>query len=309
MGESPQTAPTQSPADDLEPLICPNCGYDLRQSPGERCSECGQAIDRSIVRASNFPWAHRRHLGRIAALCTTVWLVSINSKRLRFEISKTQLLADGRAFRKWIAAIVATALISIAITLVASYHGLDRLGVKPISRLSNINARGGATGWFQDLAVPWSAGATMIPTWPLMLTFLAIHLTGIPQRLFKLKTASPKIQERAAAIGCYSIAPLAWLLPLFALWGPLYYEVSHHTLEARWLTLWLAASPWLALLIALLTMMRVVQWSLRVRYGGPEHALVAIPSLLGLWLLALLLFLGIFPWCIGFVWLVIDSLQ
>src|SRR6266513_1636426 len=108
MGESPQTTSAQSSSDDSEPLICPHCGYDLRKTPGEVCSECGQRIDRSSLATSSFPWVHRRHLGRIRTFGKTVWLITIDSKQLRYESARNQLLADGIAFRKAMAGTVAT---------------------------------------------------------------------------------------------------------------------------------------------------------------------------------------------------------
>ena len=37
-------------------LICLNCGYDLRGTPGDKCSECGTAFDREDIRHSFIPW-------------------------------------------------------------------------------------------------------------------------------------------------------------------------------------------------------------------------------------------------------------
>src|SRR5437764_1356268 len=174
MGELPHTATSQSLADDSEPLLCPYCGYDLRQSPGEICSECGHTIDRSSLSTSNFPWPHRRHRGRVRTFCKTVYLITINSKHLRYESARTQLLEDGRAFRKAMAATLAAALISICIILIVANHGLDFLAVQRPSNLANFPPQK-ALGALQDLVVPWSTAATMLPTWPLMLTLLAIY--------------------------------------------------------------------------------------------------------------------------------------
>jgi hypothetical protein len=58
-----------------------------------------------------------------------------------------------------------------------------------------------------------------------------------------------------------------------------------------------------------LTLLRILQWILRVRNLGSEFSLLIGPQLIGLWLFALVLDLGILPWCIGLVYLAIDSFR
>jgi len=309
MGELPQTAASQTIFDHSEPLLCPFCGYDLRRSPGEICSECGHTIDRSTLSTSNFPWPHRRHLGRIRTFWKTVFLITINSKQLRYESARTQLLSDGRAFRKAMAATLATALISIWIILIVANHGPDFLAVHRPSNLVNSPPQK-PLGQLQDLAVPWSTAATMLPTWPLMLTFLAIYLTGIQQRLFRLKDASPQIQNRALTIGYYSTAPLALVFPAILPWAATLYLFVGQMPAITTPNLITAHSPLLlVILIPPLTLIRIIQWNLRITHRGSEHALYLMPKILALYLLGLILFLGILPWCIGFLWLVIDSFR
>lgn len=61
--------------------------------------------------------------------------------------------------------------------------------------------------------------------------------------------------------------------------------------------------------IVLLTMVRIIQWAARVRGWGVGRAMLAVPQLLLIWLLGAVFFLGLLPWCIGFIWLVIDSFR
>src|SRR3954469_12467842 len=95
MGESLQTPPAQ--LSDIDPLPCPNCGYDLRASLDDQCSECGQAIDRSTLGITSFPWPHRHN---VRNYLKTLWLITINSRRLRFETWKNQNLAAARSFQR-----------------------------------------------------------------------------------------------------------------------------------------------------------------------------------------------------------------
>ena len=66
-------------------LFCPACGYDLRGSDGNRCPECGLAIDRESLRVRGFPWAHRREVGRVRAYVRMVWQVLVGSRTLAYE--------------------------------------------------------------------------------------------------------------------------------------------------------------------------------------------------------------------------------
>src|SRR5690348_10913574 len=83
-----------------EPLPCPECGYDLRATHADLCNECGAAVDRSTLRVSSIPWTHRRTIGRFRAYIKTVWLFTIGSKKLAFEITKAQDLDAAVRFRR-----------------------------------------------------------------------------------------------------------------------------------------------------------------------------------------------------------------
>src|SRR5947207_12418956 len=112
MAESSTPSTTAISLDDDESLLCPTCGYDLRGTSVDRCSECGTAIDRATLRKSNFPWANRREIGRIQAYIRTVWRVTIGGRFLAHEASKPQDPNDARSFRRVTAALVAIALVS-----------------------------------------------------------------------------------------------------------------------------------------------------------------------------------------------------
>jgi hypothetical protein len=61
--------------------------------------------------------------------------------------------------------------------------------------------------------------------------------------------------------------------------------------------------------VILLSLFRIVQWAARVRGSRADRATAQGVRLIGLWLLEALFLLGILPWCIGLVWIVIDSFR
>jgi len=295
MGESLQPPPGH--LQDSDPLPCPNCGYDLRANLAEKCSECGQTIDRATLGISNFPWVHRRHAGRIRTYWKTVWLITIDSRRLKFETWKNQNLDDARFFQRWTAFIVALTLSACCVAVLIDNPNLFALPI-PAPRLAT---------WTDDLLLPWLAGANLIPVLPAMLFLLGIHLTTIHQRLFRAKSAFVPMQERARAIARYATAPLASLLPLAVFCGALNLMLPG-TFRNNILLMAIAILASLfAVLLVPLTLLRILQRILRVRNLGLEYSLLIAPRLIGLWLFVLLLDLGILPWCIGLVYLAIDS--
>lgn len=67
-----------------EDLYCPQCGYNLRGIPENRCPECGFGYDRGAIRAQAISEACNRHAALrhvmgyaiFAATCALVYLVS-----------------------------------------------------------------------------------------------------------------------------------------------------------------------------------------------------------------------------------------
>ena len=88
----------ETPAD--VDLICPFCGYNLRGTPGERCSECGKEFDRATMAQSQIPWSHRRKIGRVRAFVKTCWLVTWRPGKLAEEMNRPVSLKDALAFRR-----------------------------------------------------------------------------------------------------------------------------------------------------------------------------------------------------------------
>ena len=297
----PPTSATDPAALEDESLVCPHCGYDLRAAPaGGRCSECGDVFDPAELRTSGFPWAHRHERGRIRAYLHTVWLVTIGSRSIAHEASRPQRGGDGRSFRRVTGALVATGAFGVFFTAVVGFEGFQFLAVQQ----SDFRQLRPTERWLQDVAVPWSAAATLPPVIPLMLIGLAFALTSAHGRLFKLKDVPAARQQRADALAGYAIAPMFWLLPASA-WGGVMLAIvfrDAHDSPFGWLLLWL-----LLALGFLGSILRVTQWSMRIRYAGWDRALLDVPRLVGLWLWNVLFFLVVLPWCIGLAWFIIDS--
>ena len=288
----------QIAADEGERL-CPYCGYDLRANPGERCSECGQPIDHNEQAHSAIPWVHRRHLGRVRTYLKTVWLVTIDSRKLRGQAGRILKKADAQSFRRITAGLMAVALVG-AFAFVAD--DLSRL----ISDYRfNVSVVQPTAPRVHDLMVPWLAGITLPAVTPLMLVGFAFSLSGIHRRLFKAER--PSREESAQALACYAAGPMAWCLPILSLGCALLYLDSIRLVSL---------GPGLVLImialatIGLLTIMgRITQLAIRVKRSGGERALIHAPYLGVLWLWASVVWLGVLPWAIGFVWIVIDSFR
>ncbi len=365
--------PAEAPEEDGP--VCPSCGYDLRGTVGDRCSECGGVFDRALLGRSGVPWARRKEIGRVRAYVSTVWLVAIGSRRLASEGSRAQDLWDGRAFRRVTAGLVSVVLVGLFGMMIWAAGGMEFLVVQPPSIWGS---QPGPEAWVFDLVVPWSAGATIPVVLPVMLSLLAVHVTGIQRRVFRDGTLTGKRQGRLYALSYYTAAPLALLAVAgvfmsmgmhsgsrvdfreltFSVGGVAGLMVSGGVVLAamirlmqwfgrergggtrRWLSvavawLWLVAAglgihaaltllelgarsaesqgvlfvaAGLVAVVAVgLCYVRTAQWVVRARHVGWEIGLWAMIRLGGLWLVGGLFWLGFGTWCVGFVWIVIDS--
>jgi hypothetical protein len=281
------------------PLLCPHCGYDLRAASTDICPECGQTIDRFTLAQSAFPWAHRRYIGRIRAFVKTVWLITIDSRRLRDESQKPHELSDARSFRNIVALALGLTFLSVFIAITLQQKSLAFLAIQKSNHFDMSENR--ISHPLYDVLVPWSAGATIWPVMHILLIIFAFALCRVPRFLFRSGDA-----PSAAALACYSIAPISWLLPITFL------ELLLVYLDSRGLQISVAINYMMVALPAIVlfaTVGRVCQWSVRARKPGRLGAIRVPFQLFVLWLLSLVLWLVLIPWCIGFTWIVIDSFR
>ncbi|MFL5515400.1 MAG: hypothetical protein ACJ8DJ_04535, partial [Gemmatimonadales bacterium] len=298
--------------EDAPLLLCPACGFDLRATASERCGECGLEIDRAALAVSGIPWTHRRRIGRVRGYLATAWQIAIDRKALRHEAAKPQEIADGRAFRRVTGALLAAAFVGAFLVAVHFAGGLKTIAVQVGEPISPTMAR--TDSRLFDVAVPWCAGATIPGVLPACLALAAFGLAGAQRFVFRVPGAPDAHRVRAAALSYYTTAPLLLLVPAIGCWiadgvlqkqdwfrdvGPM--RVITATL--------LLAGPVLVLFGFLGTVYRVAQWLARVRHCGLGGAAPGVAELAGLWLLGGVVVLAVVPWCVGFSWIVIDSLR
>ena len=290
-----------------ETLFCPGCGYDLRGSRGGPCSECGIPIDRAALRVSAFPWAHRRKIGHVRAYVSTVWQVLSDSRGLAYETAKPQDPADARSFARINGALAALTLLLPFFAAMTDAGGMGFLAVPP-----NDSRGPWLKDWQQDAIVPWAAGVTLWPVVTLCIVLFGLYLARAALPMFTRQGAAFVRPERAAAIALYATAPIA-LLPLAALilWGSAimmsFLRGAPISIEAGMLVV--ITSMVVATIAFVSPCARVGQWLARVRREGPVTAAVGAAGLLLLWIAGAFVFFGVVPWCLGFLWLVVDSLR
>ena len=296
--------------DDERGLICPACGFDLRGTQSDRCGECGLAIDRAALAVSGIPWAHRRRIGRVRAYFKTFWGVLVDRKGLRYEAAKPQEMADGRAFARVTGFWVAAALVGAFVIMVRTEKGLGELAVlpEPVGRFPQPAER-----WFIDGVAPWSAGATLWGVFAACLAALGFWLAGAARYVFRSGGMSAGRSRAAVALLGYATAPLALLAPAAACLVGLILVGRHQEAtgdeQPQWL-LALAIGFGLFALVALVaTCRRVGQWLARTRHCGAGPAVLGVAEMVGLWLLGGIVLLGLVPWCVGFLWVVVDSVR
>src|SRR4029079_5197573 len=155
------TVITEPPTVVEHTLLCPACGYDLRATTAERCSECGLELDREAFQRSSIAWAYRAKMGRFAAFGRTVWQFTSDTKSIRYEHAKPQSARDAAVFRRWVGVLVGLCLM-VPVILIYQEGGLKNLAIEPGSAFGPMfGGKGMMPGWAQDAVVPWSAGITL----------------------------------------------------------------------------------------------------------------------------------------------------
>lgn len=285
-------------------VLCPACGYDLRGATVDRCSECGITIDRTALSETQIPWAHRRDVGRLRALRRTLAMFILDNRALRLETARPQ---DARA------AIFFTAIIAVAPLLIAwgawtaviAIEGRVAFAVQPPEMFAITPTA--LPGWQQDLAVPWSAGAILWPVLPLCMVPLAWQLASAPARVRAVEGLAEPRRWEGKALMRYASSPLVLLLLGAMLWGLSVMLVEMDAgLPDGVIAILAMAGVTFAVLAVVGTLLRSGQWAARVRRSSLA-GWAAAGEVLVRWLLVVVLWLGLVPWCIGFTWIVIDS--
>ncbi len=288
--------------------LCPVCGYDQRAATTNRCAECGVVLDRATLDRSGYSWPYRSSVGRVKAFLVTIWQVTVDRRSLRHEAAKPQSAADADVFRRWVTTVVALCFAVFATMLILG-DGIQFVTIEKVPSFSGVPPQ---PGYVQDLVVPWSAGVTL---WPALYGYgllLAMYMTGATLPVLKRPGITAGRVDTAHAIARYTTAPLVWLLPA---------AVGYAILFRPWITndtrvrgslgfTTLAIVSFLSVVFALLaTVYRTGQWRARVTHGGNVSGLLGTGELLLRWFGGCLVLLCVVPWCVGYVWLVVDSFR
>jgi hypothetical protein len=308
------TVPSEGAASDDVDLFCPGCGYHLRGIEGiDCCPECGLAIDRTGVALSQIPWAHRRHIGRFRAYWRTVWLASLNPRKLAAESARRVGYRDAQRFRM-ITAVLAAAPIIAGVT--AAFVLSRSAGMFTVLMPSAI------PGWAMygnptpslDVLIPWEAGMTLYPMAPLAVLLLCILITGVHTYWFHPRRLPVVRQNRAVALAYYACAPLA-LSPvpvlLFAAVTGMNLAGLDDSAKESWVVVRILAIAFVLTTLAVITLTWRSMMTLlsRTTQSGVGRLLVAGALIPVEWILCAGLALVAVPWVIGFVRLVISSLR
>jgi hypothetical protein len=305
MSSIPSAQPQTEPA--AQAIHCPACGYDLRGTAGDRCSECGLVIDRDDLARSNFPWVYREKRGRLNAFLSTVWGITLDRKVLRHEAAKPQAVADALKFRRWATAGVVIAFAGVAVLFLMT-EGAGQVVVEDgPTGLNNVT--------MADLVVPWVAGMVTVP----VLIVLYAALTGFsivraPMKVLRPHRATASLPDTVRAIGCYVTGPLFFLftaavgIVVLFLGERLFRHPSQKMVQTIVMTAGgvLSLTIWIAIPAATF---RTGQWRARLTRRGYATGFLAMGELLLWWLLAGAFWFGVVPWCVGFVWIVVDSFR
>jgi hypothetical protein len=297
VSEPPTAIPQRS-------ILCPACGYDLRASTDDRCSECGLVIDRESLLRSGIPWASSKQIGHIRAFWKTVWFMTVDAKVLRQEAVKPQSVRDAAAFRRWVTMFV-VASVGIVAAMFVQKGGLEESIARPKSVFALAPT---FAGWAQDMVVPWSAGMTLGPAIYGYGALAAICIVRAPAAIFRTPDMAAEQAVAARALGIYVSAPLVWLLPATATLAAM---VSLGVDEANLgLIAILTVMWWLFALAAVgFTIHRTGQWRARVIHGGYPTGFAAMGELLLRWAIGICACIFVVPWCIGLLWIIVDSFR
>ncbi len=210
MTESP-VQPTLS-----EHVYCPSCSYNLHHAPGDRCPECGYELAALRSSESLIPWTHRKERGQLRTFWQTVWLVIFRHRLFCCEYAKKPSYADARHFQLFVVLYV---YVSVLTATVLTYWINPPWGLEsqdPVFDLSTMGYLGGPSLWRLAYTEVWPVAALHV-----CLILFLIAVTGVPSYWFHPKSAPCQQQNNGIALSYYSSAPLALILPIFAIVGGL----------------------------------------------------------------------------------------
>ena len=267
-------------------LLCPACGYDLRGSPGDRCSECGLVLDRATLDHSNVPWAYRRTIGRVKAFLKTVWLVTLDAGALRHEDARRQSPRDAASFSCSVTVAVVGCALAV-VGLISAENGFRAMALSDDDAPS-VMGRTAVAGAELDMRLPWSAGL-MLPGAPYAYAALcAVVLVAASGSVFRTREMDGRRANAARAMGRYAVAPLVWLVPAVATFlvndALASREEGGRAYRNSAAFVMLFGLSWLFAAVAVVaTVHRTGQWRARLTHGGYGTGFLAMGELVLRW--------------------------
>jgi hypothetical protein len=308
------TRGTPASSDAYAAVFCPECGYDLRATAELRCPECGSAFDRESITRSQLPWAHRRHVGRVRAYWKTVWIGAFEVPRLATEISRPVRFSDASWFR-WVTVAVAAltpALILLAACIANGGTGFLDMGWTGYGNPASLFPPPSAPIQL-DPVLPFQAGITRWATLPIAGALFALFLSGVQSYWFHPRSLPAVQQNRAVALSYYVAAPLAYSgLPIGLLAAAIWTNATGNTEtkpQFRIFAMLLTAGSVLAATILFAIWLNALRLLRRVLQATGARMLSLAVGLPLSWIAGAVISFYVFPWLVGFVWLMYDSLR
>lgn len=192
-------------------LFCPDCGYNLRGTPADRCSECGLGLAFINSPESGIPWAHRRTRGLLSTFWATVWMALFRTRVLARAVYRPVPMRDAQRFH-FIALglMVASVFAAVAIFLASPADS------SPTVLLSWMKPATSDTSWYGFLIAEYGRASVWAWMFAVSVGFLSAVLTcaGGTAYLFQPRRLAVEQQRRAIAMSCYAAAPMAVAGPL-----------------------------------------------------------------------------------------------
>ena len=309
----PAAPPVADPSPELLP-VCPECGYDLRGIPSDRCPECGLQIDREVV--SRIPWVHRARIGRVRAYWRTVWMATFRTDRLAEEVRRPVSLRDGQTFR-WVTVLLAWLPLGAAAFIAARawqelFFGWSMSAASNHVAPSAASLAGGSPvdSLPLGLTLPWLVGLTTPGALPAAALAALVLVTGVGSYFFHPRRLPVNWQDRAVSISYFACAPLSLTgVPLLAMalgslkdlgLGPDMLPPNLELAAGFGILTALGLIP----LGVVLAMLRLVKSAAQAGWGRS----VGVCSLIVLlWVLSLASCAVAVPWVVGYVRLMVAS--
>jgi len=286
--------------------LCPACDYDLRGIQSSNCPECGLPI--GDTPALKIPWEDRGEIGRVRAFWKTVYLVVFQPARFAIAVGWPMDVRSAYMFRLWVTILAAVPPTLILLLVIWREGGT---GFLALTSSVTLDSEGSSTA-LQELAIAWSAGATLLPVLPIGALVAMWFVTGSAKFWYTAKTLEAPRRQRVATLGHYACAPLAWAaVPAgaFALGMLLSPNWDPERAEGKFAVFFLSASMASGTILIIAWWWRTVYLMLRAMRCGSTRCIAAAIGLPIRWAVSVAMVLILWPLLAGLIWIAIDGFR